>query len=204
VKLSSERQVSFHRRPWRRSYSLGGHTTICCKIRRTVTRRTAPLGCRRQLLRFLAYAIAPLVLAVAVNGRSSLVQVIRVRGSSMTPTLLDGDIVVSVRLPAAAVRRGDVVVVEGFGPWPLIKRVAAVPGDEQPALRGKMVSASIDSGSITAKLSRGMVFVVGDNSTQSADSRDWGPVSTGAISSIGLAIVWPAYRIRRLRHRILP
>ncbi|GAA1888023.1 S26 family signal peptidase [Actinomadura bangladeshensis] len=76
--------------------------------------------------------------------RKNLV-VVTVSGTSMVPTLQDGDRVLVRRRPLAHVRRGDVVVLEPpldgpYLPGPAgpdgriwnVKRAAALPGDELP------------------------------------------------------------------------
>lgn len=74
----------------------------------------------------LVVAVAGAILAAAGAALTA-----RVHGSSMTPALRDGDVLlvdrVGVRLQPA--RRGDIVVTAEPGGGSLVKRVIAVPGD---------------------------------------------------------------------------
>jgi signal peptidase I len=81
-----------------------------------------------------------LLLAGGLVALRARMTVVAVTGLSMSPTLLPGDRVVVRRVPAAQIRRGDVIVLRVPGPcrpgdrsgerttpW-LVKRVAATPG----------------------------------------------------------------------------
>lgn len=66
------------------------------------------------------------VAAIAVLVATLFLPVLRIYGSSMTPTLSDGDIVVSVK--GGEYSRGDVVAF-WFNNKILVKRVVALPGE---------------------------------------------------------------------------
>lgn len=110
--------------------------------------------------------------ACAVLLRRRLV-VVTVSGPSMEPTFTTGDRVLVSR--RRAVRRGDVVVLAnprsaggrrgGGDPGWLVKRVAALPGDEVPEDVRPVVPDLL--------VPAGQVVVLGDGA-RSADSRLWG------------------------------
>jgi signal peptidase I len=121
-------------------------------------------------------------------------EIIQVTGRSMNPTLCDGDWLVGRRLHSGSVDRHDIVLLEGFGPNPLLKRVVAIAGDAladvPPASAAGSDSFSRHATAVS-ELGPGTIFVLGDNASASADSRAFGPVSVTSVSTVALAVVWP-------------
>jgi nickel-type superoxide dismutase maturation protease len=111
---------------------------------------------------------ALVVAVVAVRPRRVVVD-----GPSMEPTLVSGDRLLVARL--RAVRVGDIVAARHPGPRPrlMVKRVAAVLGDE--------------------------VVLEGDNPRRSTDSRSFGPVDRRAV--VGRAVYRYAPEARSGRPR---
>mgnify|MGYP003330433668 CR=1 FL=1 len=145
------------------------------------------------------------VAAVAVLLATLLFPVFRIYGSSMSPTVIEGEIVVSMK--GSSFECGDVVVLS-FNNKLLVKRVIAAPGqlvDIDEAGNVYVDSKMIDEpylqekayGDVSIKLPyqvpEGKYFVMGDNRATSQDSRD---AVVGCIVDeqiIGRAIfrIWP-------------
>lgn len=122
--------------------------------------------------------VAVVVGLAGVAARRRLL-VVRVRGTSMQPTLHPDDRALAVRVRST--RRGDIVVCRKpeavVGRQLIVKRVAAVAGDPLPHGRpGECVPA-------------GRVFVVGDN-TVSTDSRHFGPLPQRDVVARVLVRLW--------------
>lgn len=128
-----------------------------------------------------------MVLALGVRRRY---RVVSVDGDSMLPALASGDRVLVRRTRPTAVRTGDIVVLThpwqaqlhalGAQPW-MIKRVAAIPGDEVPrAVLEGLRDPRTRIGPRTAPLAAdgvvpaGAFVVLGDNHDASTDSRAFG------------------------------
>jgi len=125
---------------------------------------------------------------------------VTVAGSSMAPTIGDGDRVLVRRARLGDVEVGQVVVVErpadGGGwnteppRWPgggrrwLIKRVAALPGDlwPQEALTG--VGPAQAAARLVAFLPPGQFTVLGDNRAASYDSREMGCIPAARLLGV--------------------
>lgn len=122
-------------------------------------------------------------------------------GTGMEPTLSDGDPVVAREVHGGEVDRGDVVVVEVPAQVPgeptvVVKRVVAVAGEEIDVAGGGAVidgrpgdESYLAPGTVTEGLTRqeipaGHVFVMGDNRTNSYDSRHFGPVPEGNVVAV--------------------
>jgi signal peptidase I len=125
---------------------------------------------------------------------------VSVAGSSMSPTIDDGDRVLVRRACIDDVRVGQVVVVEmpaqGGGwtpdppPWPgagrqwLIKRVAALPGDNWPDDAMGRPCPRSGAASPVAVLPPGQFAVLGDNRAASYDSRQMGSVPAARLLGV--------------------
>lgn len=119
-----------------------------------------------------------------------------VSGPSMTPTFDDGALVFSVPV-SRALRRGDIVLVDHDGVT-LIKRVTMVPGDQYLEVKPSHVKTwSIAATAATKRLARehaissrvstipaGMLFITGDNSLNSLDSRSFGLVPIRSVLGV--------------------
>lgn len=99
---------------------------------------------------------------------------VEVAGSSMLPTLRQGDWLVATR--AGKVRRGDVVVLaHPAAGLDLVKRVRGVPGD---LVEGRTLGAD-------------QYLVIGDHLSASSDGRVFGPVGRQAMEGIVRLRYWP-------------
>ena len=166
---------------------------------------------RPGLMRWLCLSLIPFValfilfLLLVVVGRPYVVD-----GHSMMPTLLDGDrvFVVPYRGNTTA-DRGDIVVVKSVTGMQelLIKRVVAISGDRIKSGDGKIVvndtfiyKDTNGSGSkeYDTLVPDGHVFVMGDNESNSFDSRSFGPVPKSDIIGKAMLIFWPPGDIKRL------
>ena len=97
---------------------------------------------------------------------------VEVAGTSMRPTLEPGDWLLATRW--GRLRHGSVVVVRREG-LDLVKRVAAVPGEDVEGYR----------------LQHDEYLVVGDNAEASTDGRSFGPVRMDQIEGVVRFRYWP-------------
>jgi signal peptidase I len=130
---------------------------------------------------------------------------IRVEGSSMEPSLHDGEFVVVNRLAYRwnQPSRGDIIVFN----FPLdpqrrfIKRIIGLPGDTVsahsnhiyvngiPLSEPYVAAAPLYSGQWV--VGQNEVFVLGDNRNNSSDSQNWGPLPENAIIGRAELVYWP-------------
>jgi signal peptidase I len=156
--------------------------------------------------RFLGDILETLVLAallfIAINTVSAR---IRVDGSSMDPTLHNGQFVMVNRwsYKFSSPSHGDIVVF----PYPrdpeqeYIKRIIGLPGDSIGITGGKVyvndqeliepyIAAPPRSQGVWV-IPEGQIFVLGDNRNNSQDSRNFGPVPIDDVIGKAIFIYWP-------------
>lgn len=177
-------------------------------------RRRTPSG-TRNAVEWIVVVVGAVVVALLV--KTFLVQAFRIPSESMDPTLQVGDRVLVNKLSYRLhdVNRGDVVVFTRPGNLPegpdqpddLIKRVVGLPGETVQAKDGKVYvdgrpldEPYLPAGTRTenlenpVKVPAGEVLVLGDNRSNSADGRVFGPIPEDTIIGRAFVIVWPLSR----------
>ena len=149
---------------------------------------------------------------VAVGIRTYVVQTFFIPSASMEPTLMVGDRILVDKLSyhLHAVHRGDIVVFatppgEDAGPdvKDLVKRVIGLPGETissaggQVVINGKplqepwLAAGVVTTGITPQKIPPGEYFVMGDNRSDSQDSRFFGPIHGNIIVGRVVVKIWP-------------
>lgn len=170
------------------------------------------------------YAVLAVVaVAVALLIQAFLVKPYRIPSASMEDTLLIGDRVLVDRVSwrFSQPERGDIVVFHPPFDGPvLIKRIIGMPNDEislkggtvyingrpldEPYVRrgdGRPEPSEPFSNGLPWSLQEpfrvpaGSYFVMGDNRTDSGDSREFGPIKGGQFVGRAFAKYWPPGRI---------
>jgi signal peptidase I len=156
--------------------------------------------------------VLSLILFLVINAISAR---IRVDGSSMEPTLHNGEFVIVNKLAYKLdePKLGDIIVFH-FPRDPdqeYIKRVIGVPGDKVVIEDGKVYvnGNEIDEPYISAPpaytasrwdVPEGNLFVLGDNRNNSSDSHSWGMVPLEYVVGKALFIYWPLEEWGIVRH----
>lgn len=171
-------------------------------------RRVKYIGRYGYVLRSTVFILIT-VAAVAVLVATLLLPVLKIYGSSMTPSLTEGDIVVSVK--GFDFKQGDVVSFY-YNNKILVKRVIAFPGDwvnideegnvyvndvllEEPYLAEKALGeCDIE---LPYQVPDGKVFVCGDHRSTSVDSRSSTVGCVAEEQVVGKIVfrVWPVGEI---------
>ena len=152
------------------------------------------------------------VAAAAVLVSTLLFPVFRIYGTSMTPALEAGDVVVAVR-PTGSLKQGDLIAFY-FNNKILIKRVIAKSGDwididsdgnvyvndkmlSEPYLAANEKSLGTCTIDLPYQVPDGRIFVMGDHRAVSLDSRDAdiGCVADEQIAGKLIFRIWPFTRI---------
>jgi signal peptidase I len=191
---------------------------------RDAARRQKAAHRRRVIIEYVVIAAAAVGIALLVQ--AFLVKPYRIPSESMLDTLRPGDRVFVNRFiyHFRDVHRGDIVVFKAPGSGlVLIKRVIGLPG-ETIALRDGRVyvngraldepyvrrvggraepTEAFPTGTAWAlaqpyTVPSGCFFMMGDNRTDSGDSREFGPVPHDRIIGEAFFIYWPLNRIRIL------
>ena len=149
----------------------------------------------------LAVALTALVL---IGLRVGVVEPVQVTGTSMSPTLKKGEVVVVNRRDRTP-ERGELITLRSpQNGERMLKRVVGVGGDiveirdailfvneveaKEPFVDHKSIDA-LYYGPVT--VSKGAVLVMGDARAGSIDSRDYGEVSLDKVTGTVLGRLWP-------------
>ena len=151
-------------------------------------------------------------LLISTGTRAYAVQSFFIPTPSMTPTLMPGDRILVDKL-SGTIHRGDIVVFKNppadvGGPPTLVKRVIGLPGETISAhnddiyIDGKELAQpwlpKHDPNTNTPafgpiSIPANNYFVMGDNRTDSCDSRYWGPINRSLIvGKVELETLWHA------------
>ena len=157
-----------------------------------------------RVLRSTVYTLVT-VAAAAVLVATLFLPVLRIYGTSMTPTVADGDILVSVK--SGRFDRGDIIAF-WFNNKILVKRVIAQPGEwvdidgegnvfingeplDEPYLTEKALGEC--DLELPYQVPEGRIFVMGDHRATSSDSRSSAVGCVAEEQIVGKLVfrVWP-------------
>ena len=110
------------------------------------------------------------------------------------------------------IRRGDIVAFQrGYGDDAKIflKRVIALPGEtvalsngtitvQGNPLRESYERISDHSSMNSISVPTGTIFVLGDNRSESDDSRSFGPIPESSIIGKAMFVIWPIGHVKRI------
>lgn len=165
-------------------------------------------------LDILETVVLSVLLFLAINAVSAR---IRVDGSSMEPTLHNGEFVIVNKLAYkfGAPALGDVIVFH----YPrdpeqeYIKRVIGLPGDHVKITNGMVYvnDQPVNEAYIAAaptyqsewNVPEGTLFVLGDNRNNSSDSHNWGPVPIDNVIGKALVVYWPPRNWGLIEHPLI-
>ncbi len=150
----------------------------------------------------------PLVVVVALAlAWTFLAEPLRVSAASMEPTLHDGDRVLVEKWSHrdGSLRRDDIVVFHAPDGGLAVKRVVAVGGESVGTESGVLVvdgeaydETFVDRTMVAGSyfgpqhVPDGTVFVMGDNRSDSIDSRDYGAVPVDDVVGRVVFRIWPS------------
>jgi len=183
-----------------------------------VTDLPAPKQKKSATSSFIWETLQTLVLAglLIVFFRTFIFQNFVVEGSSMVPTLIQGDRLIVSRLSyfLGEPDRGDIIVFQyPYGPErDFVKRIIGLPGETiaiqngQVFINGKplppedYVQNKSSDAIAPVTLGDDEYFVMGDNRTGSSDSRSWGPMQKHFIIGKAWLIYYPFEHFQFLQH----
>ena len=166
----------------------------------------------KKLKNILSYVI---VIVIAILIKEFIFSPIKVNGTSMYPTLNDGDLMIlnEIGYYLNGVERFDVVVVKKNGER-LIKRVIGLPGekveykDNELYVNGNLIKEEFTHETThnfnleeigVNVIPEGYYFVVGDNRTNSLDSRKIGLISKSEIKGKARFVLYPFSKFGKIK-----
>jgi len=134
-----------------------------------------------------------------------LVQPHRVKGESMIPNFLDGELLLTekVNYRFGKPKRGDVVVFRAPTPQKVdfIKRIIGMPGENIEIANGTIFINGVEldepyetqktEGDLSITIGKDQYFVLGDNRRSSSDSRVFGSIDKKSIKGRSWLVYWP-------------
>lgn len=159
-----------------------------------------------QLLKLLKELLPYIIIIIVfIIIRTFIFTPVVVNGPSMMNTLHNGDVMIldKIGMKLGGIKRFDIVVIQ-TGKTKIIKRVIGMPGetisyhDNKLYINGKEVSDN-HSNEITydfeeVKIPDGEYYVLGDNRTDSVDSRILGTIPKNEILGHATFIIYPFNR----------
>jgi signal peptidase I len=172
-------------------------------------------GGRSLLREILETALLTLIIFLVLNTLTGRFQV---RGSSMEPTLHDGQFLVVSKVTYwfGGPERGDIVVFRPPNSLSddYIKRIVGVPGEQVKIEQGQVrvdgvplqetYVANQSGYSGSWKLGTDEYFVLGDNRSNSSDSHTWGTLPGENIVGKAWFCYWPPEAIGLVQHHDFP
>ena len=172
----------------------------------------------RGLLRWIAETAGLIALAflLAMTIRATVAEAFQVPTGSMEPTIMSFDRIIAEKITPhfEGPNVGEVVVIKNptGGTTPFVKRVVALPGqtvdvkDGGVYVDGKRLNEGYTHGLPSEPLSLTLpitvpaddVWVMGDNRTNSGDSRIFGPVPISTIIGRAVCVYWPLQHVASL------
>ncbi len=163
----------------------------------------------RSAREWIAVIIVALLSAFVI--RAAVVQTYFIPSNSMAPTLEVGDrlMVYKLAFRVGQVDRGDLVVfnrppsIENSQIKDFVKRVVALPGEQIQAINGviyvdnlPLPEEYLGENSLTADFEpidvpKDHIFVMGDNRSNSRDSRSFGPINVDLLVGEVFVRIWP-------------
>ena len=166
----------------------------------------------RSAVEWVAVLVGAVLVALLV--RTFVLQAFSIPSSSMEATLEISDRVLVNKLSYdfGDIERGDIVVFTKPDDLPspyddLIKRIIGLPGDVVEGRDGRVFindvaldESYLDAGVVTSTFGpetvpEGHVWVMGDNRSNSSDSRVFGPISIDRIEGEAFFRYWPLSRV---------
>ncbi len=165
----------------------------------------------RMFLDILETVVLAVVLFLGINAVSARV---RVDGSSMIPTLQNGEFVLVNRMAyrLGQPQRGDIIVFRSINEngLDLIKRIIGLPGDRVQVQQGqvRVNGQALSEPYIAApprysgewEVPEGFLFVLGDNRNDSSDSHQWGLLPSENVIGKAILIYWPPPEWNLIQH----
>lgn len=173
---------------------------------------SAPHGAGRELLEWVVCIAVAVVAALIIN--KFVVCFIRVEGTSMVPTLQNGErlLVTPSTYAFREPRRGEIIITHYPGRSDrYVKRVIGLPGETIEVREGHVyidgqqlqepyADVLMNYDMAAEVIPEGSYFVMGDNRNHSGDSHSSGigPISRDLILGHAHAVVWPLTNLHRL------